>query len=43
MFKKVWLGGLLALACSTAWAQSSKLSPDLAALDPHSTAKVIVR
>lgn len=43
VYEGVWLGGLLALACSTAWAQSSKLSPDLAALDPHSTAKVIVR
>jgi len=32
MSKKVRFCGLLALACSAAWAQSSKLSPDLAAL-----------
>ena len=42
MSKKVRFGGLLLLACSIAWAQSSKLSPDLVALDPHSSAKVIV-
>ena len=43
MSKKVRFYGVLVLACSAAWAQSSKLSPDLAALDPHSSAKVIVQ
>ena len=43
MSKKVRFCGLLALACSAAFAQSSKLSPDLAALNPRSTAKVIVQ
>src|SRR5882757_830910 len=43
MSKKIRFCGLLALACSAAFAQSSKLSPDLAALNPRSTAKVIVQ
>ena len=43
MFKKVRLVGLMALASSGVWAQSSKLSPELAALNPRSTAKVIVQ
>jgi serine protease AprX len=43
MSKKVKFCGVLVLACSAAWAQSSKLSPDLAKLDPHSSAKVIVQ
>jgi serine protease AprX len=43
MSKKVRFCGVLALACSAAWAQSSKLSPDLAALNPRSSAKVIVQ
>src|SRR5438105_1863910 len=43
MSKKVRFCGLLALACSAALAQSSKLSPDLAALNPRSTANVIIQ